>query len=372
MRHMSNDSKKKRICFVATYTYALFHHDNGSLPITGLDVQLYNWATAFSRDGEYEVHFVVGDFGQQKKEIIDGVTLWKSMRPKKRGVLESLFVFFSVFRLLKKVDADIYIDRGASGPISFELALFCKFFGRRYLHMVAHDSDVDGGYMKKHKILGIFHYFALKMADFISFQNEYQRKFLQGFFHNVGKIKNSFPIPIDSERKGSSMLWIGSTYAFKRPMLFLDFAKSFPSEKFTMIIRVHDKKFFSNIKDAAAPIKNIEIIPDVSFFDIDRYLLAAKFLINTSEAEGFPNIFIQSAINGVPILSLEVNPDGFLEKGGFGKSFDGDFFAMCSFLGNALSNRLFFMKMSDAAKNGASTFDIEKNIGEFKDILKEI
>lgn len=52
----------------------------------------------------------------------------------------------------------------------------------------------------------------------------------------------------------------------------------------------------------------------MDFFELDRFFAAAKVFVNTSDAEGFPNTFIQAAAAGTAILSWLVNPDGFLTR----------------------------------------------------------
>src|SRR5690606_5922774 len=43
-------------------------------------------------------------------------------------------------------------------------------------------------------------------------------------------------------------------------------------------------------------------------------LSRATMLINTSEWEGFPNIFLEAALSGTPIVSLAIDPDGLLSQ----------------------------------------------------------
>lgn len=371
---MSNDSQKKRICFVATYTYALFHHDNGSLPITGLDVQLYNWATAFARDGEYEVHFIVGDFGQQKKEIIDGITLWKSSKPGRKGILEGLSSFFTLGGLFRRIGADVYIDRGASGPISFEIGILSKILRKKFIHMIASDSDVSGEYQKKSRLLeSMTHALALKLANGVTFQNSFQGDALEKIGIKSWKIQNSFPIKEETDNGQNSILWVGSSYSLKQPEIFLDLARNFPQENFVIVMQRHDERIFLGTEQEARDIDNVRFIPGVPFHKVDEIFCGAKLLINTSTYEGFPNTFVQSAIFSIPIISLNVNPDNILTEYDFGIFCDNDKTVLVDSLKCLLEDDERRTRMSAHARSFAQQrFDISKNIIDFKRILSEV
>jgi glycosyltransferase involved in cell wall biosynthesis len=64
---------------------------------------------------------------------------------------------------------------------------------------------------------------------------------------------------------------------------------------------------------------NVQIYERIHFQEMDRLFKEAMVLINTSVFEGFPYTFLQAGKFGVPILSLEVDPDGFIQRYHCGK-----------------------------------------------------
>jgi glycosyltransferase involved in cell wall biosynthesis len=98
-----------------------------------------------------------------------------------------------------------------------------------------------------------------------------------------------------------------------------------PQERFTMICKeATDDKDYSQLATKAGRIENLEFISGVPFGQVESFFQRAKVFVNTSYSEGFPNTFIQAGKCGTPILSLKVNPDGFLDKYGCGLCADDD------------------------------------------------
>jgi glycosyltransferase involved in cell wall biosynthesis len=77
---------------------------------------------------------------------------------------------------------------------------------------------------------------------------------------------------------------------------------------------IESSEFFKKIKNAAKNIQNVEFKGFVSPQEIYKYYQKAILLINTSRIEGFPNIFLEAWSFSVPVVSLNVNPDGIISK----------------------------------------------------------
>jgi glycosyltransferase involved in cell wall biosynthesis len=81
---------------------------------------------------------------------------------------------------------------------------------------------------------------------------------------------------------------------------------------------------FEAVRAQAAALGNVEHVGFVPFREVDAHFRRAKAYVLTSGFEGFPSTFVQAAKNGTPILSLDFNPDGFLDRHDCGGCARGD------------------------------------------------
>jgi len=114
--------------------------------------------------------------------------------------------------------------------------------------------------------------------------------------------------------KNVDLLWVARCQPIKRPHLFLDLAERLPAVQCEMICPREDIALWESVSARAAGLSNVVFRESVPYAEIQERYDAAKFLVSTSEAEGFPNNMIQAAQGEAGILSLEVDPDGFIGK----------------------------------------------------------
>ncbi|MDD4857051.1 MAG: glycosyltransferase, partial [Candidatus Krumholzibacteria bacterium] len=79
-----------------------------------------------------------------------------------------------------------------------------------------------------------------------------------------------------------------------------------------------DERYASEITEDLKKLPNVEHIPFVPPGRIEAYYRRASALINTSSLEGFPNTYLHAWVYGVPVITLEIDPDGTLTKNGIG------------------------------------------------------
>jgi len=357
-----------RVCFVMLKAYPLFNPEVKA-NFGGAEVDFYYLASELAQDENYKVSCIVADYGQEPIEVRQRVTLIKSLDFGRNLALASL----RLWQALRMADAQIYVRELCSG-VTTEVALFCKCFGRRFVYRTASAVECDGTYLRENYFRSKGFIWSLRHADAVIAQNETDAKNLSGITGvSAQVIRNADRLPPLDEQEQDTILWVGRSADVKRPELFLELAKQMPEQQFTMICqRATDDERYDDFVAKARGVENLEFIPRVPFHEIDEYFLRAKVLVNTSKYEGFPNTFIQACKCATPILSLKVNPDGFIDKYKCGMCASGN----CDDFTKMLKQLL---EPKTAAKYGANAYryakenhDITKIIEKYKSIFAKL
>jgi hypothetical protein len=239
---------------------------------------------------------------------------------------------YSIF--WRRIQAEIVCCFG-NNRISAEVIADCRRTNKKTLLCIASDDDLSDCYYSgsesknKYRMPCWMGHFAIENADYISVQTEAQQQLLLNRFGREGtvirnpvKIKKNDLISWPLRDKREFILWIGRSENFhKRPRLFLELARRCPDLQFFMVMNKSDADVFDDV--ICGRSSNIEIIEQVPHSEIWGYYRRARLFVSTAACEGFPNTFLQCAVAGVPVASLEVDPDGILSKKGCGMFAEG-------------------------------------------------
>lgn len=357
-----------RVCFISPKAYPLFNPSVKKV-FGGAEVDLYFLATELAKDENFAVSFITADYGQEKTETIKGVRLIKSVDFKKNPLNGAV----KIWRAMRKANADIYMIKTISLGM-FLVALFCRVHQRTFLYRSASSIDCDGTYLNQHPVQGKIFKWTLRTAKVVFVQNLTDRRNLErttGISSIV--IPNGHRLSESAQKKRDRILWVGRSGEFKRPTPFIDLAEKVPDEKFTMICqRATGDEKYDQLLVRAKQVENLEFIERVPFADIESYFERAKVFVNTSEAEGFPNTFIQACNCATPILSLTVNPDGFLDEYNCGICCNNDLERFTDSLGFILAEDKYTELGKNARKYVKQNHNIKKIAKEYKKLFHQL
>jgi glycosyltransferase involved in cell wall biosynthesis len=357
-----------RVCFVILNAYPLFNpHAKGV--IGGAEVDSYYLASELAKDKNYQVSCIVADYGQEPIEIRESVTLIRSSDFNSKRISAT----FRLWQALHKADAQIYVRKLCSA-VTTEVALFCKRFGRRFVYRTASTVECDGTYIRKHYFRGKGFTWSLRQADAVIAQNKTDADNLSA---NTGVsaqvMKNPHRLPTLVEKERDIILWVGRSAKVKRTELFLKLTRQMPEHRFTMICqRAIGDKLYDNLVKKAKHIENLEFIQRVPFHQIHEYFRRARVFVNTSDYEGFPNTFIQACECATPILSLNVNPDDFLNEYNCGLCAKGDWELFVDMLKKLLKRETAHKLGNNARKYVEQKHDITKIVEQYKRCFTQI
>lgn len=335
------------ICFITDYFF--------DERVGGAEVQSWNLAKEFARRGwnvDYMTQSLKGKDGQQ--EIRDNARIhWLKPRP-----LSGFTHFFKVYKILNTINPEICYQRVPSfftGIVGYWCTKHNKLFiyacpennscVKDYFSRFLQEVLVSGQYTApfyKRIILRVsawikdrLYYYGLYRADLILAQNSDQQDAFRKNLHlESALLVSGHEVPEFKLKNGSMksekpiIAWVGILGDRKQPHLFTKLAEKCIDLDCEFIMAGYGAAPFErNMREADVKLPNFRYVGPISFEESNELISRVFVVVNCSKPgrEGFPNVFIQSWLCGVPVLSLHTNPDGVLNGKVCGICTNGDF-----------------------------------------------
>jgi Glycosyl transferases group 1 len=195
--------------------------------------------------------------------------------------------------------------------------------------------------------------FLIKRADYIIRQHKGQlveNNPVRGTvvtFPNIVDLQN---LPVVNTPSKNYYIYVGSLTIMKGADKLYDIIRSIERDNIIMVVGQPNDKASLPIFEQIRKLDNADVKGRINHNETLQLMANAKALINTSENEGFPNVFLEAWPMGVPVLSLKVNPGNIFDYKGLGICFKGDLSKMKNYINNNEVNEVSAEKMLSYVK----------------------
>lgn len=281
----------------------------------GAEVQAAFVACALQAQG-VEVTLVVADRPDDVRipyptesayRTAEGIPVLRFFHPRMTGINDAL----------ARADADVYYQRNA-GMVTGLAAHYARKHGRPFVYGAGSDTDFV---FRKLLISGVrdkvMYQYGLRRSNGVVVQNEAQLAVAKAMLQvPVAMISNGvLPAEHAQPNTGGPVLWAGALRPVKRPDLFVELARRFPSREFVIMGSATSTSgsYAAAIEKEARTVSNIRLAGWLPNSEVIREIAKASLVVNTSDAEGFPNVYLEAWNYGVPVVSFN-DVDGLLEN----------------------------------------------------------
>jgi glycosyltransferase involved in cell wall biosynthesis len=251
----------------------------------------------------------------------------------RRGVRRygSFFDVVRLYRTLRRERPDIILQFVGSAHTGIA-ALYALRHGCKMIWRVTNDPSVEPEKatwtrQPHRRIERLFLNFGIRHASLILAQTEYQRARLAAAFPQapVQVLLNFHPVAPDCDRNGAvvkQVVWIANLKPLKNPGAFVRLARRLANRLDVRFVICGDVDqpgpWLKTTLEEIAATPNLEYRGALRQSEVNVLLEQSDLLVNTSDHEGFSNTFIQAWMRRVPVVSLHVDPDRLLSRGGLG------------------------------------------------------
>ncbi len=322
---MSNPARR-RICFVSPFAYPLLVP--GSSGAGGAERQFFLFARGLQQRG-WEVSFITG---LPSKELSSAEPLFP-VYPVNLSYLgghktQLPAAWLALWRAMQRADANYYVLKVPAHLLSL-MAVFCKTYKRRLASWGQTTYRKEKHRRHIPRSAQCLESFGLRAADILIAQTEDQASGLRDVtgrrVHVIPNIAES--VEASGEARSSNdgtnvlcdVLWVGNTTVNKRPGVVMEMARLLPQVSFAMAMNKSSPEEFAKWEEAAATITNLRFLGQLPPGQTEGWFSRTCLFLNTSDREGFPNTFLQAWMNGVPVVSLGIDPDCIIKTHELGR-----------------------------------------------------
>jgi glycosyltransferase involved in cell wall biosynthesis len=315
----------------------------------------------------------------------NGYTLYHvPIRRVLRRILHKYYIldYLRVVRLMEDIAPACIYQRGGTAYTGIA-AYYARRRRARMIWHIASDADVMPYRLRSsrrmifdyldHRVLG----YGIRNSDHVVGQTEHQNRLLKQHYDRECDlvIRNFHPLPQEEICKSTPIcvVWIANLKRLKQPELFLRLAHEFRDRKrdvqFVLIGRQAAGRWQMELDGLMKGLENLCYFGALPQDEVNSILAQSHLLVNTSLYEGFPNTFIQAWMRRVPVVSLNVDPDGVLVRENIGFR-SGTFEQMVRDVRRLLHDALLREEMGVRAQSYAlENHTIEKNVARLSALM---
>jgi glycosyltransferase involved in cell wall biosynthesis len=317
----------RKIAIIAPKLYPVLKHSDIDT-FGGAEVALALVARELSRSADFDVHVLVGDYGQNEEQRMQGLILHRALNSD-AGTLRNAA---KLLKSLRRVDAQVYIQRTLT-IASALIALYCRASRRKFVYWVAHDGETDGAHPLYKKITtSLLVDLMFRLSSRVIVQNKYEEEQLRERVSGIQctLIKKGIPLPSDTAERQESIdaIWVGRCDEWKNPEAFIELAREQSDFRFLMICPAAQGKeeYHRKVMSRASDCTNLDVRGRTANHEVLELMRQSKVFCITSYQEGdWPNVVLEAASLRKPVLSLAINYDDLITK------YEGGRFANSSF-----------------------------------------
>jgi len=299
------------------------------------------WVTNTTGGAEWQCYLISEELIKRKwaVEVITDIGKFPFMQPEyynkkikfhylKRARLKIL-TLAKLFCIFLRTNSKFYYVRTDARLMLGACAIVSKLRGRKIMYALAHDTDAEyaqSKYKKHNNLLKeiilridnilikmIIHNSIYNSDRIIAQTNKQQKILLEHTGLDSVIIRNSI-LADEKENfnKENIILWVGNMRSFKQPEVFIHLVQELDLKDWVFVMIGENSDQLEMINGIDKP--ELKVLGELPYEETINWFKRSRIIVNTSEAEGFSNTFLQAWIYRVIIISLKVDPDSLLKE----------------------------------------------------------